>query len=70
MGGPDICPSCDCGISPEVKKLERENWALQSENAFLLALLAKERDEFGKKETELMRKLAAYDKAVGSSKES
>jgi hypothetical protein len=24
MGGASICPSCDCGIPPEVKKLRRE----------------------------------------------
>jgi len=24
MGGPGICPSCDCGIPPQTKKLRRE----------------------------------------------
>ena len=24
FGGPDICPSCDCGIPPEVSKLKRQ----------------------------------------------
>jgi hypothetical protein len=31
LGGPYICPSCDCGISPEVSKLRRENAQLRSE---------------------------------------
>jgi hypothetical protein len=29
MGGDGICPSCDCGIPPQVKKLTRENNALR-----------------------------------------
>lgn len=29
LGGPGICPSCDCGIPPEVSRLRRENQRLR-----------------------------------------
>jgi len=29
MGGPNICPPCDCGIPPKQVKLERENSTLR-----------------------------------------
>lgn len=35
MGGPGICPSCDCGISPEVSRLKRENAELRARLAKL-----------------------------------
>jgi hypothetical protein len=40
-GGPSICPSCDCGVPPEVKKLRRENSELRAE---ILALHIKMND--------------------------
>lgn len=30
-GGPLICPSCDCGIDPEVARLRKENRRLRVE---------------------------------------
>lgn len=33
LGGPGICPSCDCGIPPEVARLRRENERLRQELA-------------------------------------
>lgn len=31
MGGPSICPQCDCGIPSEVTKLREENRRLRVE---------------------------------------
>lgn len=31
LGGPSICPPCDCGIPPEVSKLRRENASLRAQ---------------------------------------
>lgn len=33
MGGSSICPSCDCGIDPEVARLRREVAMLRTELA-------------------------------------
>lgn len=33
LGGPMICPSCDCGIPPEIARLKRENARLRQELA-------------------------------------
>jgi hypothetical protein len=41
FGGPGICPSCDCGISPIEKMLRAENHRLQAE----LIAATRERDD-------------------------
>lgn len=35
MGGPGICPSCDCGVDPEVARLRRRVRELEIERATL-----------------------------------
>lgn len=39
MGGPSICPSCDCGVDPKMKKLRRElSMALAKNTSYAMAL--------------------------------
>ena len=53
MGGPTLCPSCDCGIDPKIAKLQAENQVLQAQvesitksaNFMLNVELTKERDQ-------------------------
>lgn len=54
----EFCNECVAHDLCHVSEREARIAALFSENAKLLALLAKERDEFGKKETELKHSLA------------
>lgn len=40
MGGPSICPPCDCGIDPKVIELKKELAEVRNKNTrYLLALL-------------------------------